>query len=179
LRKRQSALKEQIEIAQSTAAMNGLGRSGYIAKQYQDLYSDALENIFHDLWDSVYSFLSVYHITPTKEHATELKDLIFRKLDPIANEFDHNLQHRINLIGLSDTISLTLDEAHDMVIKRAGVEVDRMIQELKSTGVKQSTQKSLPGDIVDIKPNFFGLGLNLNEFWRRYGRKLFKRYHNL
>jgi hypothetical protein len=153
LSKRQSALKEQIKIAQNTAAVNGWGRSGHMAKKYQDLYSEALEKIFNDLWDSVYRLLGVYQIAPTKRLAMELKDLIARKIEPIVNEFDHNLQHRIKLTGLSDRISLTLDEAHALIIKRAGVEVDRTIQELKSTDVKQNVQKSLLNIERSVKRN--------------------------
>jgi septal ring factor EnvC (AmiA/AmiB activator) len=33
--------------------------------------------------------------------------------------------------------------------------------------VNQNTQKN-NADLVDIKPNFFGLGANLNEAWRRF-----------
>ena len=30
-------------------------------------------------------------------------------------------------------------------------------------------------DIVDLKPNFFGLGINLNAIWKKYCRKLLKK----
>jgi hypothetical protein len=33
---------------------------------------------------------------------------------------------------------------------------------------ERALHKSNSTDVVDIKPNFFGLGANLNEAWRRY-----------
>lgn len=31
-------------------------------------------------------------------------------------------------------------------------------------------------DVIVLKPNFFGLGVNLNEFWKKYGIKIFKKF---
>lgn len=39
---------------------------------------------------------------------------------------------------------------------------------LRESDIKKGT------DVVDIKPNFFGLGMNLNEAWRRFKKWLSK-----
>jgi len=45
--------------------------------------------------------------------------------------------------------------------------IDERFAFLKSEQEK-SLRESNSTDVVDIKPNFFGLGMNLNEAWRRF-----------
>lgn len=46
----------------------------------------------------------------------------------------------------------------------------RESNELATKALTEANQKNQKhsADLVDIKPNFFGLGVNLNEAWRRF-----------
>jgi len=48
--------------------------------------------------------------------------------------------------------------------------IDERLSFLKSEHEKNlpETNSNNSTDVVDIKPNFFGLGMNLNEVWRRF-----------
>jgi hypothetical protein len=49
--------------------------------------------------------------------------------------------------------------------------VDRYVAALIHQGDKPSESKA-KGDIIEIKPNFYGIGLNFNELWRRIKAKV-------
>ncbi|MCW8982781.1 MAG: hypothetical protein OQK13_01930 [Gammaproteobacteria bacterium] len=43
-----------------------------------------------------------------------------------------------------------------------------LLKESNKLAAKALEAKTKTEDIIDIKPNFFGLGANLNEVWRRF-----------
>lgn len=54
------------------------------------------------------------------------------------------------------------------------IEKHRKIIELEYKS-KPEQKSNNTEDIVDIKPNFFGLGINFNAVWNRFGKKLLKK----
>jgi len=42
------------------------------------------------------------------------------------------------------------------------------VERIEAEGNEVDTQKAHRDDIVDVKPNIFGVGLNLNELYRRW-----------
>ena len=65
----------------------------------------------------------------------------------------------------SDQVAL-LKESNELA-KKALTEANLRSEQERALHESNST------DVVDIKPNFFGLGANLNEAWRR-----FKKWHS-
>lgn len=55
--------------------------------------------------------------------------------------------------------------------------IDERLLFIKSEHEKALRESSSSNitDVVDIKPNFFGLGINLNEAWRRFKNRLCRR----
>jgi len=51
--------------------------------------------------------------------------------------------------------------------------IDERLSFLKSEHEK-NLRETNSTDVVDIKPNFFGLGMNFNEVWRRFKKWLSK-----
>ena len=57
----------------------------------------------------------------------------------------------------SEQVAL-LKESNDLAAAKLRTEQERALHESNST------------DVVDIKPNFFGLGVNLNTAWRKFNK---------
>ncbi len=54
--------------------------------------------------------------------------------------------------------------------------IDKEVKAILLTGSKAEPETIQPiDDIIDLKPNFFGLGVNINALWRR----LYKKFKNM
>jgi 23S rRNA pseudoU1915 N3-methylase RlmH len=54
------------------------------------------------------------------------------------------------------------------------VALQKESNELARKALDQVNDESNKTDVIDLKPNIFGIGLNLNEAWRKFGKWISK-----
>ena len=138
----------------------------------------AISDILHDLYwfpdDHYYLFYSDT-LKLTSEAATELEasGVVFTELESYFYKHPKPGYDRdfIQVLPNGDYPTWRIEAADGQMFWRASLALDSaMRREMDFNESAARTRDAITDseDVVDLKPNFFGVGVNLNSVWRRF-----------
>jgi len=155
--------------------------SSFPIKEISEIYAEELKERSRFAWKSMRRVLEAHNIEPTGNLAKDLEAEITYQINKLLERMFSEIRQTWKSIGVSNKgplrdyankVELSIASARAQAIAKNRAEIDLYVDSLQNRQVKPDVNVSEVEEVVQLKPNLYGIGINLKALIRRLRRWL-------
>jgi hypothetical protein len=166
------ALELEVQRVSSSFAVKGLGRSGALLSEYGHLFEQALEQARTILVRRGISLLEYSELGVSPANLARIRFVIATELSTLASSFEERLARSAQSMGFTSCLGITVLPKLKSLLTTLDSELEGYARRSPHADRSEAFRN------LELKPNFFGVGLNLNrilgrvrDWWRMRSRR--------
>lgn len=180
-RDRKTQLKKKLEVTIDDFDARNMLHSSFPIKEISEIYAEELKERSRFAWESMRRVLEAQNIEPTGNLAKDLEAEITYQINKLLERMFSEIRQTWKSIGISNKgplrdyankVELSIASARAQAIVKNRAEIDLYVDSLQNRQVKPDVNVSEVEEVVQLKPNLYGIGINLKALIRRLRRWL-------
>lgn len=174
-------LQKKLQVTIDDFAARNMLPSSFPIKEISEIYAEELKERSEFAWESMRRVLEAQRIEPTDSLAKDLEAEITYQINRSMEKLFSEIRDTWKTIGISNTgplrdyankAELSIAGARAQAVAKNRAEINLYVDALQSGHVKPDGNISEPEEVFQLKPNLYGIGINLRALIRRLRRWL-------